>query len=499
MMKYFPPFRFDRRTGLLFRGGVPVPISRKAADLLQCLLVSPGALVTHHDILQTVWPDTHVQPDNVKTVVHELRSALGDSVQHPRFIRSDPGRGYTFIADVADAMPPLFSDPEPGHVPPLVGRGAELDVIDGRVAAAASSCEPQLVIVEGDRGFGKTVLCDAVARRVRERWAIRISYATTVEARELALPYAPFVDAFALLARQYPQLVAPAFARRAPGWWPKVSGWEPPHAREIDPAWDTPTEERLLRELVAVLDELALDVPLLLFLEDLQWADAGTVDCLRHFARGHFPGRVCLVATYAESASTPAVDALKRLGRDLHSRAFAFIKLRPLMLDELNQWLERQFGGAVAGAIATPLFRAGGGNPLFAAMTMDCLVRKGEVKSTDGEWQVTSREDDPDRLLAAAVADSLRCQIDRLAPEDRVLLEAAATSGQEITAEAIASSLGMGGPSAIHRRLESLAARHLLLESSEHDRVGVAGAKPGFRFRHPLTASLLMDGGAPPN
>jgi DNA-binding winged helix-turn-helix (wHTH) protein len=92
-MKYFPPFRFDDLAGVLTHAGRTVPLTRKAADLLRCLLARPGAVVSHQEILRGVWPDTHVQPENVKALVHELRSALGDHSHDPVFIRSETGRG----------------------------------------------------------------------------------------------------------------------------------------------------------------------------------------------------------------------------------------------------------------------------------------------------------------------------------------------------------------------------------------------------------------------
>jgi DNA-binding winged helix-turn-helix (wHTH) protein len=104
-MKYFASFRFDEHTGMLFRDRQPVRLTRKAGGLLRCLIEQAGALVTHKAIMATVWPDTYVQPDNVKVLIRELRVALGDDSRQPRFIQSQPTRGYVFIALVAD-MPP---------------------------------------------------------------------------------------------------------------------------------------------------------------------------------------------------------------------------------------------------------------------------------------------------------------------------------------------------------------------------------------------------------
>jgi DNA-binding winged helix-turn-helix (wHTH) protein len=128
-MKYFPPFRFDEQASVLFRDGLAVPLSRKALGLLQCLVATPRAVVTHQRIMESVWSDTHVQPENIKTVVHELRAVLGDRSQSPQFIRSAPGRGYVFVADVTDAMPPLFSDSDNAARSTLIGRNTEVGIL----------------------------------------------------------------------------------------------------------------------------------------------------------------------------------------------------------------------------------------------------------------------------------------------------------------------------------------------------------------------------------
>ena len=217
-MKYFAPFRFDERAGRLTRAGQAAPLTRKAAQLLRCLLDRAGEVVTHEELLQQVWGGTHVQPENVKTLVHELRSALHDSAQASRFIRSEPGRGYTFIARATDAMVPFLSDTEGVARPDFVGREELLAAIDGHLVKAVEQGESQLVIVQGDRGLGKTTLCEAVAVNAAHRHRFRISYGQGLELWGAVDDGAVLLDALDLLARQYPRIVPQALAKRAPMW-----------------------------------------------------------------------------------------------------------------------------------------------------------------------------------------------------------------------------------------------------------------------------------------
>lgn len=494
-MKYFPPFRFDERGATLYQSGHAVPLSRKGTALLQCLLGSPGTIVTHERLMQSVWPDTHVQPENIKSVVHELRAALDDHAQPPHFIRSEPGRGYVFAADVTEAMPPLFSDRKRAPEPLLIGREADFSTLERHFDAAVEKCIPQLVLIEGERGIGKTTLCDAFAHVMRDRATVHISYATGLEVWGPVERYAVLSDAFAILARQYPQLVGPAFARHAPTWRARFPTWqEVPHASDVMPE---ASDERMLRELSAVLDELAADVPLLLILEDLQWGDAATIGALKHLTRGHAPGRVCTVATYCRSTPSPTVEMLERLARELPAeRSCSVIRLWPLAAGQLREFLEPRVGTHVARVISRPLFRGGGGSPLLAVMTMNSLMRSGAITLTGEGWQFVTPVSDIDAVVMDALTDGVQCQIDRLSPAEHVFLHAAASIGAEFTSDAVAAAVGAAREVTI-ARLSALAARHILIEALGGRRK-FDGLCSRFRFRHPLALALLIDhSGAP--
>jgi DNA-binding winged helix-turn-helix (wHTH) protein len=493
-MKHFPPFRFNPRTRVLWRTGLPVHLSRKAVELLDCLLNSPGTMVSHDEILQRVWRDTHVQPENVKTVVHELRNALGD--QSHAFIRSEPGRGYTFISDVTVGMPPLYSDEPGADETHLTGRETELDVLMRHVEAAADKCEPQLVLVEGDRGTGKTTLCDAFARNVRFAHQARISHATGVEAWGTAERYSVLTDALGLLGRQYPHLVPGIVNRRAPGWLPRFPSWR--HALSGNPATSDAdaqtTDERLCRELIAALDELTVDVPLLVILENLQWADIATIEFLRLLARGQRPGRLCVIATFCASTPTPAVDRLERLARDLRTvRCASLVRLWPFTPTQVLHYVEHRFDLRVAKAIALPLFEAGGGNPQLAVTTLDTLVRLGVLHTVEGGWRLSTPADQFDAVLQIGLTEALQTQIDRLSIDDYAIVEAAATQGVEFTADAVAEALGVARPMIVRRRLASLAERHLLVKPIDGDWRAPGAAAVAFKFRHPVTMDLMLD------
>ncbi len=106
MTKHFATFRFDVEDGTLWRGAEQIPLTGKAASLLRCLVDKAGSWVSKPAIMAAVWPDTHVQPDNIKVLVREIRQAVGDESRHSTFIKSAPGRGYSFIAPFKEPPAP---------------------------------------------------------------------------------------------------------------------------------------------------------------------------------------------------------------------------------------------------------------------------------------------------------------------------------------------------------------------------------------------------------
>lgn len=94
----FPPFRLDASNAQLWRGTEEVHLRPKTFDVLLYLVENPGQLVTKAALLDAVWPHVSVSDSMPAISVRELRAALGDNAQAPRFIETVHGRGYRFIA-----------------------------------------------------------------------------------------------------------------------------------------------------------------------------------------------------------------------------------------------------------------------------------------------------------------------------------------------------------------------------------------------------------------
>src|SRR5262245_23719829 len=182
-MKYFGPFRIDIVNQCLWRGETQVSLRPKAFSVLAYLLQHSGRLITHHELLQALWPNTFVQPEVLKSPVAEVRVALRDSPRRPSFIETLPRRGYRFIRDVSEMCQDAISNPR------IIGRQQRLAKLHACLGRA-SSRERQIVFITGEAGIGKTTLGEAFAQDAREHVSgIRIARGPCVEGYGVQEPY----------------------------------------------------------------------------------------------------------------------------------------------------------------------------------------------------------------------------------------------------------------------------------------------------------------------
>jgi pimeloyl-ACP methyl ester carboxylesterase/DNA-binding winged helix-turn-helix (wHTH) protein len=113
----FAEFRLDAERGELLRGTSPVALAPKAFALLQYLAARAGRLVSKQELLDAVWPDVFVGEAVLKGTIRDVRRALGDDPQEPRFIQTAHRRGYRFVATVESSKVEPKIDPARG---PLV-------------------------------------------------------------------------------------------------------------------------------------------------------------------------------------------------------------------------------------------------------------------------------------------------------------------------------------------------------------------------------------------
>jgi DNA-binding winged helix-turn-helix (wHTH) protein/TolB-like protein/Flp pilus assembly protein TadD len=117
----FEGFRLDlARRRLSGAGGEALPLPARAFDVLAYLVENRARIVTKDEVMRAVWSRVVVEENNLNQAVYNIRRALGDSRESPRFIVTVAGRGYQFIAstsvDRGESQPaPATPSPEPGN------------------------------------------------------------------------------------------------------------------------------------------------------------------------------------------------------------------------------------------------------------------------------------------------------------------------------------------------------------------------------------------------
>lgn len=96
----FAHFRFDAGDGTLTSDGQPIRLQTKTLELLKIFLESEGRVVSRHELIERLWPDTFVEENNLSQQIRALRKGLGDDRNGSAMIETIPRRGYRFLCDV---------------------------------------------------------------------------------------------------------------------------------------------------------------------------------------------------------------------------------------------------------------------------------------------------------------------------------------------------------------------------------------------------------------
>src|SRR5688500_12581759 len=107
MIYRFGTFEFDSETGELRKNGRAIALEPQPAKALTLLLSKPDDVVTREELKGAVWgSETHVDFDRgIAYCISQVRTALGDNAENPRFIQTIPRVGLKFIAPAAPVAP----------------------------------------------------------------------------------------------------------------------------------------------------------------------------------------------------------------------------------------------------------------------------------------------------------------------------------------------------------------------------------------------------------
>jgi len=347
----------------------------------------------------------------------------------------------------------------------------------------------QLVLLSGEPGIGKTRLVQELATQVQVQGGRVL---TGVSYPEQPATY----GAFAYLVRAYleqyleypfPVLPVPVLAdllSLAPGMVHRFS--EIPQNPRLEPQDE---RLRLFGHLVEWCRLLAAQAPLMLVLEDIHWAEEGTLALLLHLSRVTQDQPMLLVATYRETDlgdNPPLQDTLRALVRE---RLGKRVKLSRLDEKSTEDLLNALFAEAVAPEFLVGIYRETEGVPFFVEEVCKALVESEQVVYTGGHWQ-WSPELGSANLEDLAIPQSVQIALQRrsahLASEAQELLTVAAVLGRVFDFELLAAVSG-AGEEAIIATLEAAEDAQLVQEQS-----GMHGGT--FEFTHALIPGTLVEG-----
>ncbi len=136
----FGPFRFDMTNECLWRGKKEIRLTPKAFAVLLYLVEHPGRLVTKETLFETIWSEVYVTDAALTVCIREIRKALGDNPNEPKFIETVHRRGFRFIAPITpspqtsssqtsvdreSSIEPIIREPKIIDSQPLVGQEKE--------------------------------------------------------------------------------------------------------------------------------------------------------------------------------------------------------------------------------------------------------------------------------------------------------------------------------------------------------------------------------------
>ncbi|MFJ3881766.1 ATP-binding protein [Streptomyces sp. NPDC090077] len=347
---------------------------------------------------------------------------------------------------------------------PLVGRGAELDRLDGVVAAVLARAgggpgggdgPPGVVDLTGPAGMGKSRLLTEVCRRARARGLTVLRGRATEFERHI--PFRLFTDAFADLDPRLLRAPLPDPAT-APVLHGPAAGTDPGGRTNPYEGPDAPADRFAVHRATAgLLTDLAgRGRGLLIALDDLHWADPASLELLDHLVRHPPPGAVGLVVARRDRQTAPSPAAA--LARGVDTGAVLRVELGPL---DRRTCVEHLAPGLPPGR-AERLYASSGGNPLYF---LALLQGQGADPAV------------PAGGLSALLLDELT----PLTGTQRRTAEAAAVLGDQATAPLLALTAGLPDAGRLDADLGALSDRDLL-------RPGPAG---GWSLRHPVLRTVV--------
>ncbi|NTX26825.1 AAA family ATPase [Burkholderia pyrrocinia] len=426
------------------------------------------------------WVHAHVamQPAPATTFRDDLPAVLNDLIL--KLIAKEPADRYPSCETVQHDLERILrdwlaagrvepfalggSDPLAGlHAPDLlVGREAESRRLEAVLAAVSRTGETAIVLIDGPAGVGKTALAEAFMRHARAASSTASSTAWCTSAKvdqfQPARPYAPVLQALralfgSALARRDDEIAAIAARLRdcvgrqanlLSGIFPETA-W----LLDVEPVafdhTDAIPEFHLCQIVVNAFRAFATPAePLVMALDDIQWADDATLAFLASVAVDP-PANFCIVAGYRSGPQHDHPPAFRRFLQQLDATRLSALTLAPLDAPDVTRMLAGMLGEPPArlAGLGDIVHRRTGGNPFYIQQLLRTLIdeRLLDYDAVRQTWQWHSADIDA-RHLTENVVSLLAIRMQRLPHESRTLLSLLACIGTDADDALLCASAG---------------------------------------------------------
>ena len=374
--------------------------------------------------------------------------------------------------------------------------GRELERNELREAFnSAKTGQFALLCVVGEPGIGKTTLVEDFLAELAAEDQSTIMRGRCSERLAGTEAYLPFLEALESLFHSNSQLDAAQMMKQiAPTWYAQLvtlSGEKEESRRLLDEV-KAASQERMKRELGSFLQAVAQVKPLVIFFDDLHWADVSTIDLLSFLAGKLDPLKALVVVTYRRSDMLLAKHPFLQIKPNLQARGLCHeLYLEFLTASDIERYLELEFPGNRFPTEFPQLIHVKTeGSPLYMADLVRYLRHHRVIAQTSGVWMLAQDLPDIERQVPESVRGMIERKIAQLSEGDRELLTAASVQGYEFDSAVLAEVLGLGADDVEERldRLERVFAFVKLTSESEFPN-GVLTVR--YRFVHVLYQNAL--------
>jgi DNA-binding winged helix-turn-helix (wHTH) protein/tetratricopeptide (TPR) repeat protein len=487
LLARFGSYQLDEGNARLSLDDRPVDLPPKAFAVLCELVRRAGQLVLKEELLDSIWGHQHISESVLKNLVSQIRNALVDDARQPRFIETASRRGYRFIAALSPAEAPVSAVvpmAAPAHASPgLIGRDGPLELLQ-RCLSRASSGKPQVMLLAGEAGIGKSTLIERFVTALPPLGVV-CSTGQCVEHYGSGEPYMPVLEAVNALCRGDSGASLVELMRRVAPSWVAQLPWllEDDDRRQLQREVAGASQDRMLREFGELLARFTAGQPLLLVLEDMHWSDRATVQLVDYIARRRGGGSVMVLASFRPAEVIAEEHPLADMRQELRLHQLCQeIDLETFSEAEVAALLAGRLGDDAPEDFVRELHAHTGGLPLFVTNLLDELAADGSLRQEHGRWRFP---EGTALTVPRNVAGVIEKQIRRLGDEQQQWLGAASVAGAEFLHLPLADALRVE-PDVLRNALDAAASRQQWVRGAGVKTLPDGRLAARYAFRHAL-------------